>query len=159
MVGTRAAFAAFALAAWLAAPAATRAEDTAPPAVDAARVGRYTMVPAEGGFVRLDTETGVISHCRRESAAADAGWRCAAIPEAVLDEPDRTSALAARVDALEAEVARLKGRLDTPPAVSSGDPEFDRAVGVGEEVMRRFLGLMREMKGDGTSPRTDPVRP
>ncbi|MGQ0672251.1 MAG: hypothetical protein ACT4N2_05150 [Hyphomicrobium sp.] len=40
--------------------------------------GRYTMSPTEGGFVRLDTETGEMALCKR---AADGGWACEAMPD------------------------------------------------------------------------------
>lgn len=35
--------------------------------------GRYTMSPVEDGFVRLDTETGEMSICKRGN---DGGWAC-----------------------------------------------------------------------------------
>ncbi|MBZ9935953.1 hypothetical protein LB518_06590 [Mesorhizobium sp. BR1-1-16] len=151
-----------ALAAMLVIPAVATAQDAAPAmpdvAADTSRIGRYTMVPADGGFVRLDTETGTVSHCRRESEAIDAPWRCAAIPEAVLGEPGRLEALATRVDTLSAEVGRLSARLETIEhdriePVTSGDPDFDRALGFSSELMRRFFGLMHEMKsGDAPEP-------
>lgn len=135
--------------------AEARAAEPAAPAEGATpRVGRYTMVPAEGGFVRLDTETGIVSHCRRD-AAADAGWRCAVIPEAAPAEPARSDALDGRVDALEAEIAALNRRLDAlaPPPVATGDADADRALMFSEEVMRRFFGLMREVR---RGPQDDP---
>ncbi|SHG63226.1 hypothetical protein SAMN02745157_4569 [Kaistia soli DSM 19436] len=152
--------------------AEARAADTAPPAapdaaLDAPRIGRYTMVPADGGFVRLDTETGTVSHCRRESEAIDSPWRCAAIPEAVLGEPGRVEALTARVEALSAEVERLRGRLDAidggpsagAAASPTDDPELDRALGFSTELMRRFFGLMHEMKSGEPPLPPKPIPP
>ena len=131
-------------------------------AADEAGVGRYTMVPAEGGFVRLDTQTGTVSHCRRGDAAAGSVWTCAAIPENVLSTPDPAVALAGKVDALEREVATLRGRLDAVEgglkakgtAQSSGDPELDRALNFSEELMSRFFGMVREMKRETDGDRT-----
>lgn len=129
---------------------------------DGAGVGRYTMVPAEGGFVRLDTQTGTVSHCRRGDATAGSVWTCAAIPENVLSSPDPAVVLSGRVDALEREVATLRGRLDAVEgglkangtAQSSGDPELDRALNFSEELMNRFFGMVREMKRETDGDRT-----
>ncbi|WEK51803.1 MAG: hypothetical protein P0Y66_07450 [Candidatus Kaistia colombiensis] len=141
-----------------------QSSQTAPvsPASDSAGVGRYTMVPAEGGFVRLDTQTGTVSHCRRGDAAAGSVWTCAAIPENVLSSPDPTVALSGKVDALEREVATLRGRLDAVDgelkakgiARSSGDPELDRALNFSEELMNRFFGMVREMKREADGDKT-----
>lgn len=129
---------------------------TAPSRTDTARAGRYTMVPAEGGFVRLDTETGSVSHCRRGDAAAGSVWQCAPIPEDVIAKPEAEEP-GDEVAALRREVADLRARLDTverravvsaPAARGSGDPEMDRAMNFSEELMRRFFGLVREFKQD-----------
>ena len=34
--------------------------------------GRYTMTPVEGGFMRLDTQTGAVALCTRKSET----WTC-----------------------------------------------------------------------------------
>lgn len=151
--------AAFAMAAsMLLASPPGRAEDGPTAAPAEAEAGRFTMVPAEGGFVRLDTRTGVVSHCRRETADPAAPWRCAAIPEDVLNTPDRLTELGDNVDLLSREVAELQARLDAleqerqpgaadkaAPGLSS-DEETQRALDFSEELMRRFFGLVREMK-------------
>jgi len=131
----------------------------APPA------GRFTMVPAEGGFVRLDTTTGLVSHCRRETSEPSAGWRCAAIPEAVLNTPDRVSELGEEVEALGREIAALRMRLDAldrretaakpvPPRRLQDDEEMEKALDFSEELMRRFFGLVQEMKRAPDEDRT-----
>ncbi|MCX5580310.1 hypothetical protein [Kaistia terrae] len=141
------------------APATT---PSAPGPSDSARTGRYTMVPAEGGFVRLDTETGTVSHCRRGDATTGSVWTCAAIPENVLSRPDPAVALSDKVDALSREVAALRSRLDdvdgrmktravAPP---TGDPELDRALNFSEELMSRFFGMVREMKREADDNKT-----
>ncbi|MFI5409049.1 hypothetical protein [Kaistia sp. UC242_56] len=124
-----------------------------PAAADVARPGRYTMVPAEGGFVRLDTETGTVSHCRRGDAGSGSVWTCAAIPEDVLSRPDPAVALSAQVTELEHEVADLRARLEdvegranTRAVAPTGDPELDKALNFSEELMSRFFGMVREMK-------------
>jgi hypothetical protein len=141
---------------WVAPPLA-RAQDAPPPVeVAAPEAGRFTMVPSEGGFVRLDTRTGIVSHCRRETADAAAPWRCATIPEDVLNQPDRLSALSEQIETLGRDLAALRLRVETlerdkeaAPVASpdlSSDEETQRALDFSEELMRRFFGLMREMK-------------
>jgi len=133
----------------------------APPA------GRFTMVPAEGGFVRLDTTTGLVSHCRRETSEPSASWRCAAIPEDVLNTPDRVSELGEEVEALGREIAALRMRLDAldrretaakpapaPPPRLQDDEEMEKALDFSEELMRRFFGLVQEMKRAPDEDRT-----
>ncbi len=44
-------------------------------AAEEPRQGRYTMHKSDDGFVRLDTQTGVMSLCRRR----DQGWSCDAM--------------------------------------------------------------------------------
>jgi hypothetical protein len=137
-----------------AAPAAP-SPSASPTAPDAVRPGRYTMVPAEGGFVRLDTETGAVSHCRRGDAVSGGVWQCASIPEDVIAKPAEKGA--SDDAALRREVADLRARIEAmerrsvasaPPLRSSGDPELDKAMNFSEELMRRFFGLVREFKDD-----------
>ena len=62
--------------------------------------GRYTMLPTEGGFVRLDTETGVTSICARRGD----DWACEAMP-------DGQQALRDQIAKLEAENKRLQDEM------------------------------------------------
>jgi hypothetical protein len=130
------------------------------PAAEAVpRAGRYTMVPAEGGFVRLDTETGAVSHCQRGNAAAGGVWRCAAIPEDVFAKPAPPATPGGDVAELRRQVEALSARIDAverqsePKAQLSSDPELDRAMNFSEELMRRFFGMVRELKQDADQGR------
>ncbi|MEH6951772.1 hypothetical protein V4R08_10575 [Nitrobacter sp. NHB1] len=78
----------------LAAPALAQA----PPDVEN---GRYTLTPMSGGFVRLDTRTGVVAHC----ADKGNGWACYALPEerAALDK--EIGRLLAKNEKLKAQLA------------------------------------------------------
>jgi hypothetical protein len=62
--------------------------------------GRYTLVPMSGGFVRLDTRTGVVSHCENKGS----GWACYALPE-------EHAALDKEIGRLQAENEQLKAQL------------------------------------------------
>jgi len=151
--------------------------------------GRFTMIPAEEGFVRLDTETGIVSHCRRtpaegeapqgEAAAEHGPWRCvivedearnAAPPQAQPQpQPQRETGeldgvIAAEIASLSQKVARLSARIDAlerekapavaPPRVENDAEEMDRALDFTEELMRRFFGMVREMKRETEEGRT-----
>ena len=77
------------------------AQDGVPPA------GRFQLAPGEGGgFVRLDTRTGAVSHCRQENGV----WRCEPIMDSGL--ADRLTALSDKVDRLSADLDRLSLRVD-----------------------------------------------
>lgn len=119
----------------LAAP--TRAEDPAPPA---AELGRYAMTPTEGGFLRLDTQTGSVSFC----TVKDGLSLCRA-------GADEKAALEAEVSRLSRENADLRARLSSAPAAqpksSSGLPseeEFERTLSFTERFLRRILKVFRE---------------
>jgi hypothetical protein len=110
--------------------------------------GRYALAPSEqGGFIRLDTETGAMSHCGKREGI----WRCDVLAE-------DSSALQARIDALQDEVGDLRTavealtvRIDAMTRGQSSvqrQEEMDQALGFTEQVMRRFFDMVREMKRD-----------
>ena len=124
------------------------AEDAAPPA------GRYQLTPGGGSsFVRLDTRTGAVSHCRQ----ADGTWRCEPIADAGL--ADKLSALSDKVDRLSADVDRLSLRVDglaaaaepAPPEVADtgGEPAAvspAKPKGVARTAVHRLLEMIRTLK-------------
>jgi hypothetical protein len=71
--------------------------------------GRYTLMPMNGGFVRLDTQTGVVSHC----ADRGDGWACYALPEEHI-------ALDKEIGRLQAENEKLKAQLAARDSVVGG---------------------------------------
>jgi hypothetical protein len=114
--------------------------------------GRYTMAPTTDGFLRLDSRTGEVSECRREADA----YRCRLVA-------DERSALQAEIDRLEQENAALKERLaraggpmEPPgsgakpgaPTRSPSEVEVDRALGVMERFVRRFMSILRDERAD-----------
>jgi hypothetical protein len=128
--------------------------------------GRFSIVPVEDGFLRLDSRTGIVSECRRENGE----FACEMVP-------DERRAMQEEIDRLATENADLRGRLaargmtqpgpglddapgaDTPAVDPPRDPtrdlappraqlpddeEVDRALDLMERFMRRFLNIMRE---------------
>jgi HAMP domain-containing protein len=119
----------------------SRAENQTRPAGEQ---GRYAMTPAEGGFLRLDTQTGSVSFC----SVKDGQSVCRA-------GADEIAALEAEVSRLRQENAELKSKLSgapaAPPKDSSGVPseeEFDRTLSFAERFLRRMMKVLREEAPD-----------
>jgi hypothetical protein len=119
----------------------------ASPIAEEASPGRYAIEPSEdGGFIRLDTETGAVSHCGKR----DGIWYC----EGLAEDRSAIDALAAEGRALRAKVEALSARLDAvvtdaPGVVAlppGGDNDIAEAEGFAEILMRRFFEMVREMK-------------
>jgi hypothetical protein len=71
--------------------------------------GRYTLTPMSGGFLRLDTRTGVVSNCGDKGT----GWACYALPE-------ERAALDKEIGRLLAENEKLKAQLAAREPIASG---------------------------------------
>jgi hypothetical protein len=96
-----------------AAPAmAQAAPDTMPQAAPDTANGRYTLAPMSGGFVRLDTRTGVVSQC----ADKGNGWACYALP-------DEREAFDAEIGRLQTENEKLKTQLAAREPTVTGKTE------------------------------------
>jgi hypothetical protein len=121
--------------------------------------GRYQIAPDEDGFVRLDTETGAMSHCTKR----DGAWQCDVLAEDRSASDARIEALVREVEALTKKVEELAARLATLEAARSGDsptagappsdPELDRALSFAERLMQRFFDMVRELKTEDSSQR------
>lgn len=93
---------------------------------------RYSMTETDDGFLRLDTVTGEVSHCREKAG----GFAC----ELAADEREAyettIAALTARLEKLEAKT----------PAERAGVPteeELDEAFGFFESMAKRFARAAR----------------
>ena len=115
---------------------------------------RFTMEKTESGFVRMDTLTGEMSICTEKAGqlvcklAAD---ERRAFEETLSDLSARLAALEDRLDALRPE----SGSRDSPD-----DAELDRALDAMEKMMRRFFGMVDELRkdfGDGEDTPADPL--
>jgi len=109
-----------------------------------AEEGRYIMERIDDGVVRLDTKTGEMSLCRQQDAQMVC--RMAA---------DERHALEEEIALLEQRIAALERALDNGGGTIEGLPsedEIDRTMGIMEDMMRRFLGVIEEFEnriGDG----------
>lgn len=109
--------------------AALAASPTAP--LDATENGRYSMTPADGGFLRLDTRNGAVSFCKVQNGSAF----CRAATE-------ERAALENEIDRLVKQNEALKKRPDASGLPSRQD--LDRALDYAEQFLRRMMRIMRE---------------
>jgi hypothetical protein len=86
-----------------------------------AEKGRYTLVPMSGGFVRLDTLTGVVSHCENKGS----GWACYVLPE-------EHAALDKEIGRLQAENEKLKAQLAAREPAGKIQKDLSQQQGSGE---------------------------
>jgi hypothetical protein len=121
--------------------------------------GRYQIAPDEDGFVRLDTETGAMSHCVKRGGS----WQCDVLAENRSAADARIEALVREVEALTKKVEELATRLATLEAARGGDapstgaaptdPEFDKALSFAERLMQRFFDMVRDLKSEESGQR------
>jgi len=100
---------------------------------------RRRIYPTHDGFLEVDPRTGAISECKR----ADNGYRCERVThgDALRDEDG-----APRAQAAPAPPPPRTG----PRAPGPSDEEIDRALDVMERFLRRFMGIVREPRGERT---------
>lgn len=100
---------------------------------------RYKMQKVDGGFLRLDAQTGQVSFCREKAA----NWTC----ETVAD--DRV-ALEAEIRRLNDRIALLEKQANDPSNRfrTPSDQEIDQVMGFFEKVMKRFCGVVENLKKD-----------
>jgi hypothetical protein len=100
---------------------------------------RYSMTPGDGGFLRLDKQTGAVSFC----TVKDGLSLCRA-------SADERAALEAEVSRLARENAELKSRLAQAPGVTPpgtalpNEEEFERGLSFTERFLRRMMRVFRE---------------
>lgn len=107
----------------------------------AAQAERFQMIELdeEGvqAFLRVDLETGAVSRCLQN----DSVWQCAPIEER---SSEVTAALESRIATLEDRVALLEEERHDRPDVT----ELEDALDLSEQFMRRFFGMVQDMKKD-----------
>jgi len=137
------------------------------------RPDRYSLVRTEEDILRVDRQNGTVSVCRKRNA----DWRCRPVPlaeEAYLAEINE---LAGEVDRLTARLEDLESgdggktrplppgsALDRPEAVKpesdkpsvdessrldeEAEEELEKVLTFTESAMRRFFGMVRDLKKD-----------
>lgn len=115
----------------------------------AAEPGRYVMEPVEDGFIRLDTETGTVSHCR----SRDGHWRCESLADERQALDEEIGRLVEENQALKQRVAELEAELGGDPSSGSSlklpsEEDLNRIMGFFEDVMRRLIDMARGLNED-----------
>jgi hypothetical protein len=127
-------------------------ESHAQSSMPAGSPGRFTMQPADGGILRMDTQTGVLSMCRQGSG----GWACTILPDdrvAVTDEIERLKSenaeLKSAIKRLE-DIAGLPAEPGSKPKSTAGLPtekELDEAMSYVQRMLKKFKDKVREFEG------------
>ena len=96
------------------------------------------MTPTQGGFLRLDKQTGAVSFCTVEAGQSV----CRA-------GPDERAALEKEVAELKRENAELKAGRELSQNPSGASPlpkeeEFERALSFAERFIRRMVRVLKE---------------
>jgi hypothetical protein len=111
--------------------------------------GRYTMQPVDGGFLRLDTQTGAVAMCR-----PGAGGAVACQPaESEQTLAGELSRLRAENIELKAEIKRLEKIAGVPdrtgPPASElklpSEQEVDQALDYVERMFKKFRDRLRNL--------------
>ena len=111
-------------------------------AADATVQGRYTLTPSGTGFVRLDTQTGQVSEC----TGAAANLVCKSTP-------DERAALQGEIDRLQSKIDAWDAAAPAPATDKQSlelnipdDKQVDKAFNFLERMIKRFKGLVEEMR-------------
>lgn len=99
--------------------------------------GRYTMSPVDGGFLRLDTETGALALCKKKGEQ----WACEPV-----EGPRGT----------EGGAAAPKPQVQLP-----SESEIDRAIDELERLFKKYRERLREFDRSLNTPdnRSQPPAP
>lgn len=135
--------------------------------------GRYTMTPTEGGFIRMDTQTGAMSMC----AGKEGEWTCRAMPDDQKILQDKIAGLEEQNRKLQEENRRLEEVLGLapdkpadgsspgqsgPPGAPKGnfklptEKDLDQAFDYFEGMLKKFQDRLKKLeeqdKRDGGVP-------
>ena len=112
------------------------------------RTGRYVLKQTTDGFMRLDTETGSLAHCRK----IDGQWQCKGLAAGNADQDPDIASLKRQNLELGKRVARLEHRIETLTVKNAGprprlqlpsDRELDEVMGFFEKLMSRLMQFAR----------------
>ncbi|MGE0231089.1 MAG: hypothetical protein AB7O39_09515 [Flavobacteriaceae bacterium] len=117
--------------------------------------GRYLLQRDEGGFLRVDRQSGVASYCRRVAGA----WSCTLVPDDLEAFEDEITRLNRQIDSLEKSRDELRRRIEVlegtereggrerAPGAQAPEDGVDRTMNVFERKFRDFLAVIDELVG------------
>lgn len=101
--------------------------------------GRFAMKDVEDGLIRMDTQTGAVSHCRRKAT----DWVCETVADERKAYQDEITRLTRENEELRQKLARdAEARKKRFP----GDEELDQVMTFMEKIMRRVFEFARSMR-------------
>jgi hypothetical protein len=113
--------------------------------------GRYSMAPVDGGFLRMDTDTGTVSLCAKKAS----GWNCETVPDDYKAMQQENEALKRELSALRREgagpgtSAKSERKLELP-----SEEDIDKAISQVDKYLRKFKGLIEKYQGPDAPGRT-----
>ena len=111
--------------------------------------GRYTMHPADGGFLRLDTQTGQMSMCQRSAGSAGGAWNCSMLPDERVALERENQDLKTAVKRLE-DLAGVAGPREAddkgPMARLPTEDDVDKAMSYVQRMLKKFREKVRELE-------------
>ncbi|CDO60184.1 hypothetical protein BN1012_Phect1971 [Candidatus Phaeomarinobacter ectocarpi] len=124
----------------------------------AEETGRYTMEPVDGGFLRLDTQTGAVSVC---SGSGDA-WSCTPAQDERSKLEEENAQLRADNLALREQISELgeKPNVTTPEDVDAAMDAFETVAERFGRIIKIMRREMEELDQDLNAPAdqdTDPA--
>jgi hypothetical protein len=93
---------------------------------------RYSMTQTDGGFLRLNNETGEVSHCQERAG----GFTCELAADERTAYENQIAALTERLERLEAKTPAERAGIPT-------DAELDEAFGFFEAMSKRLARAAR----------------
>ena len=124
--------------------------------------GRYSMSPADGGFVRLDRQTGAMTFCTKgDSTKPDAAWTCSPMGDAQQSTNSEIDRLETENKSLKADKHHLEEMLgmadpEKPGAPDGGsaakpipvpsEQDVDKAFDYLEGMVKKFRERMKKLE-------------
>ena len=106
-----------------------------------APAGRYTMSRTDDGFLRLDTKTGIVSHCVDKAGS----WICRSVADDRKAYEDEIARLQKLNSQLNIRLNRLQNKKPGAKDDYPTDEQVDKALGYMEKLFRKMLRIAREL--------------
>lgn len=124
------------------------------PALSQAAAAKYELKAVEGGFLRLDRDSGLTAFCR----PAGEGYACRPTAEdgeagtaLIADLEKRVAALEKQVKELGGDPASARAAKRDPTLDLPSDEQVDRVATFLERALKRFKQLATDMQKEGGS--------
>ncbi len=107
--------------------------------------GRYAMKDVDDGLLRLDTQSGEVSHCRKLNTA----WTCSAVADDRTALQDEITRLQKENEALRQKQASADAMAKSEEGKSSdlpSDADLDKIMSFMEKFMRRFFDFAKSLR-------------